>query len=256
MPVHHPAEGGLIERQAQMRRLLVLMVLALGLQPVMGEDEVPPEIQRTLAALVPGSSPSSVRPAPIPGLYEIMYGPELFYASADGRYLFLGNLVDLETQANLSEERRGGARLKAIEELGEDSMVVFAPKEKARHTVSVFTDIDCPYCRRFHQQVGELNRLGVKVRYLAFPRAGVGSRGYRDALSVWCAEDRNTAMTEAKSGRKLPERQCDNPIDEHYKTGELVGVTGTPSIVTDTGRLIPGYMPAKQLAEALERGHP
>jgi thiol:disulfide interchange protein DsbC len=240
-----------------MRRLLaVLMLLALGLKPVMAEDKTTAEMRKTLSALVPGSSPSSIRPAPIPGLYEVMYGPELFYATADGRYLFLGNIVDLETKANLSEERRGGARLSAIDALGEDSMIVFAPKEKTRHTVNVFTDIDCPYCRKFHQEVGELNRLGVKVRYLAFPRAGVGSRGYRDALSVWCAEDRNTAMTEAKAGKKLPERQCDNPIDEHYHTGQVVGVTGTPSIITDTGRLIPGYMPAKQLVKDLERGNP
>jgi len=232
------------------------MLLALGLQPAMAEDKTTAEMRKTLSALVPGSSPSSIRPAPIPGLYEVMYGPELFYATADGRYLFLGNIVDLETKANLSEERRGGARLSAIDALGEDSMVVFAPKGKPRHTVNVFTDIDCPYCRKFHQEVGELNRLGVKVRYLAFPRAGVGSQGYRDALSVWCAEDRKTAMTEAKAGKKLPERQCDNPIDEHYNTGQLVGVTGTPSIITDTGRMIPGYMPAKELAKALDRGHP
>jgi thiol:disulfide interchange protein DsbC len=134
-------------------------------------------------------------------------------------------------------------------------MVVFAP-EKTKHTVTVFTDIDCPYCVRFHQQVPELNENGVKVRYLAFPRSGVDSAAYRKAVSVWCAEDRSRAMTDAKAGRNVPEKSCDNPVGEHFETGRALGITGTPTLVLDNGKVVPGYVPTNQLIAALNGARP
>ena len=229
-------------------RFITVMALAIAVQVAWAEATVPAAVSASLARL--GIVPTSIEPAPLPGLYEVAFGAELFYIGEDGRYVFRGDILEPAAGRNLTEEKRSAARSAAIEALGEDSMVVFAP-EKTRHTVSVFTDIDCPYCRKFHQEVGELNKNGIKVRYLAFPRGGPGSKGYRQAVSVWCSDDKTTAMTDAKAGRDVPNRECDNPVDEHYEIGRVVGVTGTPALVLDNGQIVPGYVPANRLVKAL-----
>ena len=150
----------------KLRHTLALSLLACLPAALSAQDAVPQAITQALANLVPGMAPTSVRPAPAAGLYEVVYGPEVVYITADGAHLVKGDLIDVKTQDNLTEDRRSGARLQALEELGESGMIVFGPKD-AKHTVTVFTDIDCPYCVKLHQEVAELNRQGVKVRYLA-----------------------------------------------------------------------------------------
>jgi thiol:disulfide interchange protein DsbC len=131
-------------------------------------------------------------------------------------------------------------------------MVIFAP-EKYQHTVTIFTDIDCGYCRKLHAEVSKYNDLGIRVRYLMFPRAGQGSLAYRKAVSVLCASDRNTAMTRAKAGEEIEMKECDNPVDREMALGQEVGVTGTPAIFLESGDLIPGYVPADRMAAILEK---
>ncbi len=234
-------------------RFLSLGALLLATRLVAADPSVPAAVTHVLATLLPGTAPTSVKPAPSGGLYEVTYGPQIVYISADGRYLFKGDILDLKDHRNLTEDQRSGARLKALDALGEDKMVVFAPA-KTRHTVTVFTDIDCPYCVKFHQQVGELNRDGIKVRYVAFPRAGIGSKSYREAVTVWCSDDRQQALTDAKAGRKLAQKSCDNPVKEEYELGRSFGVSGTPTLVLDNGDVLPGYVPARQLEKVLEQG--
>jgi thiol:disulfide interchange protein DsbC len=228
---------------------LALMIPSSAL--LAAEDAVPAAVTDALARLVPGTPPTSVRAAPSPGYYEVMYGAELVYVSADGRYMLRGDIIDLQDQRNLTEDTRASARIRALEALGDDSMVVFGPKD-AKHTVTVFTDVDCPYCVKLHQEVPELNRQGVRVRYLAFPRAGVGSPSYRKTVSVWCAEDRNQALTDAKAGKSVPEKTCENPVADHFALGQMLGVTGTPTLILEDGRIVPGYVPAARLVQALE----
>ena len=233
------------------RRLISALFLSIVSLTTSAESALPDAVTSSLRQMVPGISPSSVRPSPISGLYEVAYGPELFYISADGRYVLRGDLLEPAAKRNHTEERRSAARIKVIEGLGEDSMVVFAPK-KTKHTVNVFTDIDCPYCRKFHQEVPELNEGGIKVRYLAFPRSRQGSQGYEKAVSVWCSSDRSTAMDKAKAGMEMPKKSCENPVEEHFQAGRMVGVTGTPSIILEDGQIVPGYVPAKRLVQALD----
>lgn len=234
-----------------LRHTLAFSLLACLPAALPAQDAVPPAITQALANLVPGMAPTSVRPAPAAGLYEVVYGPEVVYITADGAHLVKGDLIDVKTQDNLTEDRRSGARLQALEDLGESSMIVFGPKD-AKHTITVFTDIDCPYCVKVHQEVPELNRQGVKVRYLAYPRAGLNSAGYRKTVSVWCAPDRNQALTDAKSGKAVPEKSCDNPVEDHYMMGQMLGINGTPTLVLDDGRVVPGYVPAARLVQVLQ----
>jgi len=117
--------------------------------------------------------------------------------------------------------------------------------------VQVFTDSTCPYCSRLHEQVSELNKQGVEVRYLAFPRQGLQGKGFNDLVNIWCADNQQQAMTDAKAGKNLPAKQCDNPIAEQYELGRRLGVQGTPAIFLPDGRLIPGFVPAERLISEL-----
>lgn len=239
-----------------MRTLIVVAALLLcaGLLPAHAAGDVPPALSARLKALAPDMEPDHVIETPLAGMYEVRFSSIIVYLSADGRYMLRGDLMDLDAQRNFTEEARRIARADAIGALGESSMIVFAP-DTVKHTVTVFTDVDCPYCARMHQQMADYNGLGIEVRYAAFPRAGVSSPTYDKMVSVWCAADQRTAMTDAKMGTSIEMLSCDNPVREHYETGQGIGVTGTPAIVLESGEIVPGYVPPQELARRLdERG--
>ncbi len=210
------------------------------------------KIQETVRAVAPGVQSSAATPSVIPGLYEVQMGPNLAYVSADGRYMLLGDMIDTKTLKNLSVPRRNAARLSAINAVSEDDMFIFAPEKAAKHTITVFTDLDCGYCRKLHHEIKAYNDNGIRVRYLLYPRAGKDSASYTKAVSAWCAKDRNAALTRAKNGEELDRKDCPNPVQRHMALGELIGLTGTPTIITDTGEILPGYVPPVQLANHLD----
>ena len=175
------------------------------------------------------------------------------YVTADGRYFVHGDLYDSQSRRNLTEASRREERLGVVDASAPDTFIVFAPRE-AKQEVTVFTDVDCPCCAKFHLEVPELNELGVRVRYAAWPRTPPGTQSYARSVSVWCARDQHQAMTDAKAGREIEPATCENPIQEHFEAGQRVGVRGTPTIVTETGELIGGYVPYRELVERLERG--
>jgi thiol:disulfide interchange protein DsbC len=217
----------------------------------LAEDDSAVKIREGLEKVLPGVEPDDIRPAPLNNLYEVVIGPQLVYVSGDGRYLFQGSIVDLESRANLTEPRRRAAVAEAVEAVGEDTMVIFGESDAA-HTISVFTDIDCGYCRKLHAEIDAFNEKGIRIRYLFFPRAGVNSDSFNKAVSVWCAEDSQAALTDAKAGKPVPEAKCDNPVEAHMRLGEAAGVSGTPALVLPDGELLPGYVPPSRLAAYLE----
>ena len=198
--------------------------------------------------VLPEAQVRSIRASPIDGIHEAILETEIVYVSDDGRYVFNADLIDLTNRRNLSEEHRAAAHLRELGAVAPSSMIEFAP-EVSKHVLYVYTDIDCGYCRKFHQQIGELNTAGITVRYLAYPRAGVDSESFRKSVSVWCAKDRQTALTDAKLGKPVPPVTCDNPVTEHFNLGKRMRVQGTPTIITDTGAKLPGYVTTEQLAE-------
>ena len=207
-------------------------------------------IRQALVKSMPSVKVGSVKPSEISGLFEVTVGGNVVYVTGDGKYLIQGHLVDVAAGTDLTEEKLGGARKQAIENLGVDKMIVFKPKIN-KYKVSIFTDIDCGYCRKLHSELDQYMAEGITIQYLFFPRAGKGSDSYHKAISVWCAEDRKAALTSAKKGETPPSKTCANPIDEHMQLAEEFDVKGTPMMVTEKGTIIPGYLPAKQLAEAL-----
>lgn len=217
-------------------------------------------IRDSLVKILADYEVSSIHETPVPGVYEVLLGSELVYVSEDGRYMMQGRMIDLTNRMDLTESsprlaearaRQAKERADAVEKVGDENMVVFAP-EKYDHTVTVFTDIDCGYCRKLHREIDAYNDAGIRVRYLFYPRAGAGSPSYNKAVSVWCADDRREAMTQAKAGKTIEDRQCSNPVKDHMSLGEEFGISGTPAIVLDNGELVPGYVPAKRLSAVLQ----
>lgn len=194
---------------------------------------------------------------PIPGirLYRVRIGSEYFYVTGDGRYLLSGDLYDLREQRNLTEDAMAEHRRSRLARIDPEEAVVFEAEGETAGTVWVFTDVDCPYCRHFHQQIDAYNRLGIEVRYLAYPRAGPGSKGWRRAEAVWCSADRRAALTRAKTDKKITaETDCDTGVvRRHYETARELGIRGTPMIVAIDGRRLGGYLSPEQLLAKLEK---
>lgn len=211
------------------------------------------KLKQKLASQLQEFTIDDVKPSPIAGLYEVTVGGETVLISADGKYLLTGDLIEVATRTNLSEKKRGKKILSAIEQAGEKDMIVIGPV-KAKHTITVFTDVDCPYCAKLHSEVPQLNQAGVKVRYLLYPRAGTNSETYKRSVAVWCAKDRIKAVGIAKSGGALEMKTCDNPVAANFKLGQSLGITGTPTIVLDNGQVLPGYVPAEKLVAGLAQG--
>lgn len=179
-------------------------------------------------------------------------GGLIAYVSADGKYLLSGNVYDLDTQVNLTASRRNSARAKALAAASESNMIVFGPAN-AKMTVTVFTDIDCGYCRKFHSQIAEVNKSGVRVRYMFFPRTGPGTESWTKAEQVWCAADRREALTRAKKGDAVKGKTCgDAAVKSQYELGSDLGVEGTPAIFTQTGDYIGGYVTPAELVQAIQ----
>ena len=234
-----------------MRKVFKIAVLSLfGLTlPAANADEI--AIKESMTKSMPAVKIDSVKPSVVNGLYEVIVGANIFYVSNDGKYLLQGRLVDVAARKDLTEEKLSGTRKQAIEKIGQENMIVFKPKI-GKYTVTVFTDIDCGYCRKLHSEIDQYLAQGITIQYLFFPRAGKDSDSYNKAVSVWCADDRNAALTAAKKDQKVPAKTCDNPVDEHMQLGADFDVKGTPMIVTEKGNIYPGYLPAKQLVEVLE----
>jgi thiol:disulfide interchange protein DsbC len=195
--------------------------------------------------------PEEIQPSPIPGLYEVRSGAEIGYVSVDGRYYLDGDIFDMGSKDNLTERSRQLGRLNLLSKISDGDAIVFAPKGPVRHTLTVFTDIDCTYCRRMHLEMAELNKLGIRVRYLMYPRSGPDTESWRKAEAVWCSADRRDALTRSKRGENIKAPRCETPVAEQYALGREIGIRGTPGIITDKGEYLAGYLPAAQLSEYL-----
>ncbi|HEY5717855.1 MAG TPA: DsbC family protein [Motiliproteus sp.] len=238
----------------QFKTLIAAAVLAVTATHIQAAS-IEEQIRTRLEAINPQIQVLSVKPSPINGVMEVaLNSGETLFTSETGEYFLLGQLYQAKGNSfvNLSEQRKKGFRADALKALNTDDMVVFKPSGEVKATVYAFTDVDCGYCRKLHSEMSDYLSAGIEIRYLAFPRAGVNSVVYNKMVSVWCADDRQTAMTQSKQGITLPAKTCDNPVAAQYELGQQFGVNGTPALVFEDGSLMPGYVPAERLAAFLE----
>ncbi|MCC8362564.1 DsbC family protein [Lysobacter sp. A6] len=190
--------------------------------------------------------------APFPGFRAVVAGGQLVYISDDGKYLVQGNASNTLTGEDLSSETMNAVRRKLVATIPAKDRIVFAPPNP-KYTVTIFTDVECGYCRKFHGQIADVNKQGIAVEYLAFPRMGLGSPDHQKMVDVWCAADRKKALTDAKSDRPVPSKSCTNPVTMEYDVGQRVGLTGTPMILAPDGTTLGGYLTPQQLRAALDK---
>lgn len=239
-----------------MRVSRFLAAAGLGLTAAIAQAADPDQaIRKGLAVLQPDLPIESIAETPMAGLYQVqLKGGRVLYSSADAQFVLQGFLFQVKDgkTVNLTEQAESQGVAKVINAIPAKEMVVFPADAKVgkKTHITVFTDTDCGYCQKLHEEVPELNRRGIEVRYVAFPRQGAGSHAYNTLVSVWCAKDPREAMNLAKARKSVPAAQCDNPIDAQYRLGQMIGVQGTPAIVLANGQMIPGYQPAPQLSQA------
>jgi thiol:disulfide interchange protein DsbC len=210
------------------------------------------EARAAVAKRVPGVKPEDVRLSVVPGVFEVSRGAEIFYVTADARYVFAGDLYDLDQEENLSDERRRTARAALMSTVPESQMLVFSPKDP-KYTVTVFTDIDCGFCRKLHNEMSKYNELGIRVRYMFYPRTGPNTESWDKANAVWCSQNRNDALTRAKRGEDVKAAKCgQTPVERDYEIGRDMAVTGTPAIVLPNGEMVQGYRAAPALLKILQ----
>ncbi len=231
----------------------LFVLLAAVAAPVGADADLEQRLATKVKSILPDAEIQAVSASAIPGIYEVIVNGDLLYLTGDGRYALQGELMDLEQRRNLSEERRSEVRRLALGAVDVNKTIEFA-LQSPKHVLYVFTDVDCAYCRRMHAEIDQLLQAGVSVRYLAYPRAGLGSESYNKTVSVWCAKDRKQALTDAKLGKSIEAATCDAPVAEQFNLGQRLGVKGTPATFLESGEQVGGYVPPQQLLEYLNKG--
>ena len=230
-------------------QLLLTSITLLSVTSVLADKDIE-QFKKALAKSMPAVEITNVSKSPLDGLYQVVSGSQVVYMTKDARYMIDGDFVDLTNKRNFTEEAKSTIRLDKINALGEANMLIYTP-EKVKHTVTVVTDIDCPYCRRLHDEMDEYMELGVRVRYIFMPLKG--KEDFNTTVSVWCSEDKNLSLDIAKAGGTIESKTCDNPITDHLALSRTLGVRGTPAIIMEDGSLLPGYVPIKKLIVELRK---
>ncbi len=242
--------------RAALRSLLGLSVLfTLSLPALAAEAVLGQLIIDNLTQAQPGIPIERVEKTSMAGVLAVVLSDgTVLYGSEDGKHLFSGDMFSIAGGqiVNLAEQRRTSTRQELMRDPLFQDALVFAATSSKKASISVFTDVDCGYCRKLHQEVPQLNAMGIEVRYLAYPRAGVGSDSYKKIVSAWCAKNPQQALTQLKAGQNIANQQCsDNTVADQYNLGQKMGISGTPAIIVEDGRLLPGYLPAAELAATL-----
>jgi thiol:disulfide interchange protein DsbC len=215
--------------------------------------EVEKRVRSALAKLAPKAELDRVAPAAVPGFTEVITEGQALYVSNDGRYLIQGALFDIDKKEDVSQLGLSVVRRAEMAKIPVSDRIVFAPVGPAKHRVAIFTDIECGFCRKLHEDIAEYNKRGIAIEYLAFPRSGLQSPDGLAMQSVWCSSDRRKALTDAKAGRPVPPMACRNPVADQYESGRRMGLTGTPMIINEDGLMLPGYLPPDKMLESLDK---
>ena len=180
---------------------------------------------------------------------------QILYVSNDFKYVFAGDVISLDNGAPSSLNELYQAKLvKQVMSLLEDTRTINFTAENEKHLIKVFTDISCGYCRLLHSQIDDYLALGISIEYYGFPRDGLQTQVFEDMQSAWCSNDPKLSITKLKAGDDVEEKTCQNPIQMHYEYGQLLGITGTPSIFLSNGQKLSGYIPASELIKIIENG--
>ena len=227
-----------------------IVALLIFLSPFAYADAEIENIRNNLSAILPENiAIDSIKPSAMEGTYIVTVGAQIMFVRSVGGFIMVGDVYDTERQVSIVDEYKDSLLAEALKDIPESEMILMG-EPKPRY-VTVFTDTDCHFCQLFHKTVPELQKNGMQVRYMMFPRSGIDTESYYEAVSVWCSDNQAEAITVAKSGGSVPEKQCENPVAAQLELGRSIGIRGTPTLILDNGKVIPGYMSVEELlAEA------
>ena len=257
--MHKQLHQNVLTYSRKTKALFVLLMLVFSAahganEKTNADEESLDNVVAKLRAIRPNLPIESIYPAAVDGLYGVEF-PDgtTMYITADGGHMIVGDMYAIgDDLSNVTEQRRMVQRKALMDQVALTDMVIFPAEGERRAVVNIFTDVDCGYCRKLHNEIDQYAELGIEVRYLAYPREGLESDTASTMRSVWCSSDPSTAMTRAKNSQRIAQRQCPtDPVDQQFALGQRLGVSGTPSIITDSGEMFPGYIPAPQLAQRL-----
>ena len=214
-------------------------------------DDAEQTVREAVKKVLPNAKINVVERSELAGFYQVVADGQVLYFSNDGKYLIHGSVFDIASRTDLGEKSLAGLRKKTMAQIPLDKQLVFAP-ENPKYRITVFTDVDCPYCREFHKQIAEYNKRGIAVNYVLFPLA-MHKGADKKAEAVWCSANRNTAYTDAMNGKDPGEKTCSNPVAELTEIGKSMGVDGTPALFTPDGDHVGGYMTPDQLVQRLDQ---
>ena len=234
------------------RAYLAVAIMAAAIMLVAGcaQEMTVEQAQQRLASSFPNIRVEQVRPSPMSGVYEVIADGSVYYLAHDGAFLLSGTLYDLRADVNLTERSKNDLRRAAARRVSMDDVIAYAAPD-ARHAVTVFSDVDCPYCRKFHAQMERVHELGISVNYLLAPYRG--EQAHRNAVAVWCSADRRAAFDRAKQGGAVAAADCEHPVDRNLHLAETLGVRGTPAFLLGNGKLLNGYRTPENLLEEIKR---
>lgn len=239
--------------------IFLLAIFLLGVTTSQAQNDNEQSLREKLSLAIEAAFQNqleilSINPTPLRTIYEVeLNSGEILYSDISGDYLFVGDMYQTSNTGllNLSEGKRQKKNLEKIAAIPEEEMIIFTPAE-IKATITVFTDVDCTYCRKLHSELDDLMDKGIQLRYMAYPRGGEDAASFSKMLSVWCSDDRKKSLTRAKNGQNLPARDCESPILAHYELGNELGINGTPALVFPDGQVIPGYIESDRLAAMLK----
>lgn len=232
-----------------MKKFSYLAVMAAFLSTGLAAQALLPEVNKAFSEV--GLTVKAVADSTVPGMLQVQTDKGLFFMSDNKQYLFEGNIYDLKNKKLVNEDILKDIRKAGVKEF-DNSVIEFKAADE-KYVIHVFTDTSCGYCRKLHHEMADLNKAGITVRYLAFPRGGIQSATYDELKSIWCAKDNQQALTDAKNGKAVQQASCANKVAQHYELGQSFGINGTPALILPDGRLIPGYQPAAALVAALSQ---
>jgi thiol:disulfide interchange protein DsbC len=213
------------------------------------------DIVNNLGQYIPNLKESDIAESSFKGIYEIILTDprlDIIYSSSDGLFIIQGDIIDLENGSNITKRRRADLAKKALTKSQDKNKIIYRAEDE-KYTINIFTDVDCPYCRKLHKDISKLNELGITVKYLAFPRSGVNTESYFKSVSIWCSKDKKLVMDQAMLQIDPPSINCESPVIEHLNLAQDIGVSGTPYIFFENGINIPGYVKPKVLLKEMQR---
>ena len=235
-----------------MFRLNIYTVLFFSIFIISDEDLINEKITTILP---PGTNIESIEFSEFPGIFKVYYGDlQPLYVSQNGDFFIYGDMFEITSNQilNLTDIEISSKRKELLSDLDSSKYISF-PSDNEIYAVTVFTDVECGYCRKLHKEISEYNKLGISINYAAFPRSGIGSNAFTKMVGAWCSSNPGKTLTSLKKGNNPNLDFCDTqPVAKHYAVGKKIGITGTPAIITSNGNLLPGYVPPEELLELLK----